>query len=72
MIETAIDFETENNHLIKEIAALRDEVAALIQKREGMAAHVECLSSTVRSLERDNAIMSAQLDIVRLIFGGES
>lgn len=68
---TNIDFEAENGCLRRENAAIREEMTALAQKCEGLAAHIECLSSTVRSLERDNAIMIAQLDIVRMIFGGD-
>ena len=72
MNETAIDYQAEYDRLRALNHDLSEQVVVLTQKIEGMAAHIECLSNTIRSLERDNAIMRGQLDVVNLIFGGNS
>lgn len=72
MNEIAIDYQAEYDRLRALNHDLSEQAAALTQKNEAMAAHIECLSNTIRSLERDNAIMRGQLDVVNLIFGGNS
>ena len=52
-----IDYRAENERLKMDYAALSVEN--------------DNLRHVVNALERDNATMSAQLDIVRLIFGGD-
>ena len=51
-----IDYRADNDRLRKEL--------------EYQTERAETLTHTVAALNRDNAILSAQLEIVRLIFGG--
>ena len=51
-----IDYRAENDRLRKEL--------------EYQTERAETLTHTVAALNRDNAIPGAQLEIVRLIFGG--
>lgn len=51
-----IDYRAENDRLRKEL--------------EYQTERAETLTHTVAALNRDNAILGAQLEIVRLIFGG--
>lgn len=51
-----IDYRAENERLHKELAYQTERA--------------ETLTHTVAALNRDNAILGAQLEIVRLIFGG--
>ena len=51
-----IDYSADNERLRKEL--------------EYQTERAETLTHTVAALNRDNAILSAQLEIVRLIFGG--
>lgn len=50
------DYHAEYNKLLKECQMLTEKN--------------ECLAHTVSALERDNATLRAQLDMVHLIFGG--
>ena len=51
-----IDYRADNERLRKEL--------------EYQTERAETLTRTVAALNRDNAILGAQLEIVRLIFGG--
>lgn len=51
-----LDYHVEYNKLLEECHILTDKN--------------EYLAHTVSALERDNAILRAQLDMVHLIFGG--